>query len=128
MECSWNDGSKAQYYVVILDRLLGRSGGLEQAPEWRVRGPLTVSITQLTLGSSESTINSSLPSCSRCHGMYYIALLGSVVISVLICVPIATSTQTVRATGHKTPGESLVNITVSSYDTTHLQENPQRLG
>jgi len=41
MECSWNDGSKAQYYIVILDRLLGRSGGLEQALEWRVRGPLT---------------------------------------------------------------------------------------
>ena len=40
-ECSWNDGSKAQYYVVILDRLLDRSGGLERAPEWRVRGPLT---------------------------------------------------------------------------------------
>ena len=35
---------------------------------------------------------------------------------------------TVRATGHKAPGESSVNITVSSYDTTHLQENPQRLG
>ena len=59
--------------------------------------------------------------------MYYIALLGSVVISVLICVPVVTSAQTVRATGHKTPGESSVNITVSSYDTTHLQENPQRL-
>ena len=42
MECSWNDGSKTQYYVVILDWLLGRSGGLERAPEWRVRGPLTV--------------------------------------------------------------------------------------
>jgi len=26
------------------------------------------------------------------------------------------------------PGESSVNIIVSSYDTTHLQENPQRLG
>ena len=25
-ECSWNDGSKTQYYVVILDRLPGRSG------------------------------------------------------------------------------------------------------
>jgi len=34
----------------------------------------------------------------------------------------------VRATGHKAPGESSVNITVSSYDITHLQENPQRLG
>ena len=34
----------------------------------------------------------------------------------------------VRATGHKTPGESSVNITVSVYDTTHLQENPQRIG
>jgi len=32
--------------------------------------------------------------------------------------------NTVRATGHKTPGESSVNITVSGYDTTHLQENP----
>jgi len=40
MECSWNDGSKTQYYYVILDRLPGRSGGLEWAPEWRVRGPL----------------------------------------------------------------------------------------
>jgi len=34
----------------------------------------------------------------------------------------------VRATGHKAPGESSVNITVCNYDTTHLQENPQRLG
>jgi len=34
----------------------------------------------------------------------------------------------VRVTGHKTPGESSVNITVSVYDTTHLQENPQRIG
>ena len=33
----------------------------------------------------------------------------------------------VRATGHKTLGESSVDITVCSYDTTHLQENPQRL-
>jgi len=39
-ECSWNDGSKTQYYVVILDRLQGRSGGLEWAPELRIRGPL----------------------------------------------------------------------------------------
>ena len=46
-ECSWNDRSKAQYYVVILDRLLGRSGGLERAPEWRVRGPLTHSVEAL---------------------------------------------------------------------------------
>jgi len=30
--------------------------------------------------------------------------------------------------GCKTPGESSVNITVCSYNTTHLQENPQRLG
>jgi len=34
----------------------------------------------------------------------------------------------VRATGAQTPGESSVNITVSGYDTTHLQENPQRIG
>jgi len=39
-------------------------------------------------------------------------------------IPLAS----VRATGHKTPGESSVNITVSVYDTTHLQENPQRIG
>jgi len=42
-ECSRNDGSETQYYVVILDRLQDRSGGLEQAPESRIRGPLTVS-------------------------------------------------------------------------------------
>ena len=41
-ECSWNDRSKTQYYYVILDRLPGHSGGLERAPEWHVRGPLTV--------------------------------------------------------------------------------------
>jgi len=40
-ECSWNDGSKTQYYIVILDRLPGCSRGLERALEWRVRGPLT---------------------------------------------------------------------------------------
>jgi len=34
----------------------------------------------------------------------------------------------VRATGHKTLGESSVDITDCNYDTTHLQENPQRLG
>ena len=41
IECSQNDGSKTQYYVVILDRLQGRSGGLEQAPESRIRDLLT---------------------------------------------------------------------------------------
>jgi len=40
MECSRNDGSKTQYYIVILDRLQGRSEGLEQAPESQIRGPL----------------------------------------------------------------------------------------
>ena len=40
-EHSRNDGSKAQYYVVILDRLQDRSGGLERAPESQIRGPLT---------------------------------------------------------------------------------------
>ena len=43
-------------------------------------------------------------------------------------VEINSNEVCVRATGHKAPGESSVNITVSSYDTTHLQENPQRLG
>jgi len=38
------------------------------------------------------------------------------------------SYSAVRATGHKTLRKSLVNITVSVYDTTHLQENPQRIG
>ena len=41
MECSQNDGSETQYYIVILDRLQGRSGALEQALESRIRGPLT---------------------------------------------------------------------------------------
>ena len=40
-EHSRNDGSKAQYYVVILDRLQDRSGGLERALESRIRGSLT---------------------------------------------------------------------------------------
>ena len=47
-ECSWNDGSKTQYYVVILDRLQGRSRALEQAPESRIRGPLTTTIVLVT--------------------------------------------------------------------------------
>ena len=51
-------------------------------------------------------------------------VMGSLAIDrLLICYP-----GIVRVTGHKTPGESLVNITVSVYDTTHLQENPQRIG
>ena len=35
--------------------------------------------------------------------------------------------NTVRVTGHKTPGESSVDITDCNYDTTYLQENSQRL-
>ena len=41
-ECSWNDGSETQYYVVILDWLQGRSRGLERVPELCVRGSLTL--------------------------------------------------------------------------------------
>ena len=41
MECSWNDRSKTQYYIVILDRLQGHSGGLEWALESHVRDSLT---------------------------------------------------------------------------------------
>jgi len=51
-ECSWNDGSKTQYYYVILDRLQGHSGGLERAPELCVRGPLTAT----RLGKSSSVM------------------------------------------------------------------------
>ena len=40
-ECFWNDGSKTQYYIVILDWLQDCSGGLERALESRIRGPLT---------------------------------------------------------------------------------------
>ena len=39
MECSWNDGGKIQYYIVILDQLQGHSRGLVWAPESHVRGP-----------------------------------------------------------------------------------------
>jgi len=52
-ECSWNDGSKTQYYYVILDQLPGRSGGLEWAPEWRVRGPLTLFVMELLWGQAD---------------------------------------------------------------------------
>jgi len=41
MECSRNDESETQYYVVILDWLQGCSEGLERALESHVRGPLT---------------------------------------------------------------------------------------
>ena len=41
-ECSRNDRSKTQYYVVILDRLQGRSRAW--ALESRIRGPLTVCV------------------------------------------------------------------------------------
>ena len=34
--------SRPYNYVVILDRLQGRSGALEQALELQIRGPLTV--------------------------------------------------------------------------------------
>ena len=40
-ECSWNDGSKTKYYLVIFDQLQGHSRGLIRAPESCVRGPLT---------------------------------------------------------------------------------------
>ena len=53
-----------------------------------------VSIIQLALGSSEPAIYSSLSFCFHCHGQYYVALLGMVVISVLICVPLVTGTWT----------------------------------
>jgi len=41
-ECSQNDGSKTQYYYIILDRLQDCSGGVERALESRIRGPLTL--------------------------------------------------------------------------------------
>jgi len=41
MECSWNDGGKTKYYIVIFDQLQGHSGGLIQALESFVRGSLT---------------------------------------------------------------------------------------
>jgi len=49
---------------------------------------------KLALRSLEPAIHSSFSFCSHCHGLYYVALLGIVVISVLIWVPIATSAQT----------------------------------
>jgi len=42
MECSWNNGSKTRYYIVILDRLQDRSRGLERALEPQIRGFLTI--------------------------------------------------------------------------------------
>jgi len=41
--------------------------------------------------------------------------------------PINPGPTSVRVTGAQTPGESSVNITVSGYDTTYLQENSQRI-
>jgi len=42
----------------------------------------------------EMEVSPYILSCSHCHGLYYVALLGMVVISVLICVPIVTGTWT----------------------------------
>ena len=72
MECSWNDGSKAQYYVVILDQLLGHSGGLEWAPEWRVRGPLTVCVEVSPLCSLPTIVCAAADSV-----VYQVTLLSS---------------------------------------------------
>jgi len=44
MEYSWNDRGKTKYYLVIFDQLQGHSGGLIQAPESCVRGPLTFTL------------------------------------------------------------------------------------
>jgi len=66
-ECSWNNGSKTQYYVVILDRLQGRSGAPEQALESQIRGPLTMMMVwALPTGSSLSTIPGML---KQSHGI-----------------------------------------------------------
>ena len=46
-ECSQNDRSKTQYYVVILDRLQGHSRVLERTPELQIRGPLTIVVVYL---------------------------------------------------------------------------------
>jgi len=40
MECSWNNGGKTKYYVVIFDQLQDHSGGLIRALESFVRGSL----------------------------------------------------------------------------------------
>ena len=42
--------------------------------------------------------------------------------------PFYQCTDNVRATGTPDSRRILSNITVYNYDTTHLQENPQRLG
>ena len=49
MECSWNDGSKTQYYIVILDQLQSHSRELVRALESRVRDPLTGSSSSLKI-------------------------------------------------------------------------------
>ena len=48
MECSQNDGSETQYYIVILDQLQGCSGALERALESWIRGPLTRNLLECT--------------------------------------------------------------------------------
>ena len=106
--CTWisnhnspNNRQKALYHITQTRKernnrnvIHNLSTGCKRTAYSSLDNLVWVSIIQLALGFSESTINSSLPSCSCCHGMYYIALLDSVVISVLICVPVATSAQT----------------------------------
>jgi len=70
MECSWNDESKTKYYVVILDQLQGHSGGLVQALESRVRGPLTSSC----ISSVENPIETPLSSLCQLLNKEQLAL------------------------------------------------------
>ena len=70
-EHSRNDGSKAQYYVVILDRLQDRSGGLERAPESRIRGPLTLELFRVEADSSDFTTGAVLSQQSTTDGKWH---------------------------------------------------------
>jgi len=49
-------GVRPNITIVILDRLPGRSRGLERAPEWRVRGPLTVAVPRSNSSRLEKSI------------------------------------------------------------------------
>jgi len=63
MKCSWNNGGETKYYIVIFDQLQGHSGGVIQALESFVRGPLT----QTVVGREKSNMmDNTICSCTDC--------------------------------------------------------------
>jgi len=74
-ECSWNNGGKTKYYIVIFDQLQGHSKGLIQAPESCMRGPLTITL-QVQV-DKENSIEFLLNFLHYLYNYYMVCILSS---------------------------------------------------